>query len=126
MVKNCRSPATGSNLQIVTPTCYGCGEVGHIRSQCPIGNGKNNSRARAYVMGDGNALDVVTGTFLLNHHNARILFDLGVDRSFVSDTFAPLLDITPSKLNTTYEIEMANRNLIGTNTVMKDCTLTLL
>ena len=29
-------------------------------------------------------------------------------------------------LNTTYEIEMANGNLIGTNTIMKNCTLTLL
>ncbi|PWA68100.1 reverse transcriptase domain-containing protein [Artemisia annua] len=126
MAKNCRIPATGSNTQIITPTCYGCGEVGHIRSQCPKRNGQNNARARAYIMGDGNAPDVVTGTFLINHHNARILFDSGADKSFVSDTLAPLLDVTPSNLSTTYEIEMANGNLIGTSSVMKDCTLTLL
>ena len=69
--------------------------------------------------------DVVTGTFLLNHHNARILFDSGADKSFVSDTFAPFINSNPSKLNTTYEIEMANGNLISTNSVLKDCALTL-
>ena len=91
MAKYCRSPATGSNLQVVTPTCYGCGEVGHIRSQCPKINGLNNARARAYVVGDGNAPDVVTGTFLLNHHNARVLCDSGADKNLVSDTFAPVM-----------------------------------
>ena len=69
--------------------------------------------------------DVVTGTFLLNHHNAKILFDSGADKSFVSDTFVHFIDSASSKLDTTYEIEMANGNLISTNTVLKDCTLTL-
>ena len=32
--KDCRSPATGSNLQAMTPTCYSCGEVGHFKNQC--------------------------------------------------------------------------------------------
>ena len=123
MAKNCRSPATGSNLQPVTPTCFGCGEVGHFKNQCPKGN---NAKARAYVLGDGNAPDVVTGTFLLNHHNAKVLFDSGADKSFVSNSFAPLLNTTPSNLNVTYEIEMANGNVISTDTVMENCTLTLL
>ena len=69
--------------------------------------------------------DVVTGTFLLNQHSVRVLFDSGADKSFVSTTFAPLLNIAPSKLNTTFEVEMADINLIGTNTVMRDCTIIL-
>ena len=126
--KDCRTPATGSNLQPIAPTCYSCGETGHFKNRCPKGNGQNTARARAYVMGNENEPqnpDVVTGTFLLNHHNARVLFDSGADKSFVSDTFAPFINSNPSKLNTTYEIEMANGNLISTNSVLKDCTLTL-
>ena len=69
--------------------------------------------------------DVVTGTFLLNHHNARVLFDSGADKSFMSDTFAPFINSKPSRLDTTYEIEMANGNLMSTNSVLKDCTLNL-
>ena len=81
------------------------------------------------MLGEGDAPlnpDVVTGTFLLNQHSSRVLlFDSGADKSFVSTTFASLLNIAPSKLNTTYEIEMANGNLIGTNTVIRDCTIIL-
>ena len=123
--RNCKIPATGSNTLAISPTCFGCGEVGHIRRNCPKGNEPANAQARVYLLGDGNGPDVVTGTFLLNHHNARVLFDSGADKSFISDTFAPLLNVTPSKLNTTYEVEMADGNLIDTNTIMKDCTLTL-
>ncbi|GJV50706.1 hypothetical protein Tco_1446447 [Tanacetum coccineum] len=37
-----------------------------------------------------------------------------------------MLNIPPISLDTTYDIEMANRNLVGTNTVIQGCTLILL
>nr|GEU32325.1 putative reverse transcriptase domain-containing protein [Tanacetum cinerariifolium] len=61
-----------------------------------IGNKLNEARGRAYALGGGGAnpdSTVVTDTFLLNNHYARILFDLGPDRSFVLTTFSVLLDI---------------------------------
>ncbi|GJU28112.1 putative reverse transcriptase domain-containing protein [Tanacetum coccineum] len=64
--------------------------------------------------------------FLLNQHLARVLFDSGADKSFVSITLASILNIPPITLYTTYDIEMANRNLVGTNTVIQGCTLILL
>ena len=70
--------------------------------------------------------DVVTGTFLLNNHPAKVLFDFGADKSFVSISFAPLLNIIPTKLDTTYEIELANGKLESTNTMIQGCTLLLL
>lgn len=88
----------------------------------------NPARGRVYVMGDGDAPrnpDVVTGTFLINQHSARVLFDSGADKSFVATTFASLLGIAPTKLDTTYEIEIANGTLIGTSTVLLGCTITL-
>ncbi|GJZ22465.1 putative reverse transcriptase domain-containing protein [Tanacetum coccineum] len=70
--------------------------------------------------------DVVTGTFLLNQHLARVLFDSGADKSFISISLAFILNIPPIILDTTYGIEMADGNLVGTNTVIQGCTLILL
>ncbi|GKE99287.1 hypothetical protein Tco_0022638, partial [Tanacetum coccineum] len=70
--------------------------------------------------------DVVTGTFFLNQHLARVLFDSEADKSFVSISLASMLNIPPITLDTTYDIEMADGNLVGTNTVIQCCTLILL
>nr|GEX13817.1 reverse transcriptase domain-containing protein [Tanacetum cinerariifolium] len=89
----------------------------------------SSARGRAYVQRNKNAhqnLDVVTGTFLLNQHLARVLFDSGADKSFVSISLASMLNIPPITLDTTYDIEMADGNLVGTNTVIQGCTLILL
>nr|GEX85147.1 reverse transcriptase domain-containing protein [Tanacetum cinerariifolium] len=126
---NCKNngPTTGSNLQPVSVTCHACGERGHFKSQCPKAN--NNAHGRAYLLRDKNAHqdpNVVTGTFLLSQHQARVLFDCGVDKSFVSISLASMLNILPITLDTIYDIEMANGNLVGTNTVIQGCTLILL
>ncbi|GJV72220.1 putative reverse transcriptase domain-containing protein [Tanacetum coccineum] len=47
------------------------------------------------------------------------------DKSFVSISLASMLNIPPITLDTTYDIEMADGNLVGTNTVIR-CTLILL
>ncbi|GJT54561.1 putative reverse transcriptase domain-containing protein [Tanacetum coccineum] len=70
--------------------------------------------------------EIVTGTFILNQHLARVLFDSGADKSFVSISLASMLNIPPITLDTTYGIEMADGNLVGTNTVIQGCTLILL
>ncbi|GKB83123.1 putative reverse transcriptase domain-containing protein [Tanacetum coccineum] len=129
LTRNCRNkgPATGSNLQPVSVTCHACGEKGHYKSQCSRAN--NNAHGRAYLLRDKNAHqdpNVVTGTFLLNQHLARVLFDSGADKSFVSISLASMLNIPPITLDTTYDIEMADGNLVGTNTVIQGCTLILL
>nr|GEV27204.1 putative reverse transcriptase domain-containing protein [Tanacetum cinerariifolium] len=129
LTKNCinKGPATGSNLQPVSVICHANGENGHYRSQCSKMN--INANARTYLLRDKNAhqdSNVVTGTFLLNHRPARTLFDSGADRSFVSISFASTLNIPSITLDTTYNIEMADGNLISTNTITHGCNLTLL
>ncbi|GJX94397.1 putative reverse transcriptase domain-containing protein [Tanacetum coccineum] len=52
--------------------------------------------------------NVVTGTFLLNNRYASILFDLGSDRSFMDTRFSSMLDIYPIKIDTSYEVELAD------------------
>ncbi|GKF55970.1 putative reverse transcriptase domain-containing protein, partial [Tanacetum coccineum] len=66
------------------------------------------------------------GMFLLNNCYASMLFDSGADRSFVSSTFSALLDITPSTLDTSYAVELANGRISETNVVLRGCTLGLL
>ncbi|GKB52773.1 reverse transcriptase domain-containing protein [Tanacetum coccineum] len=130
LTKNCKNkgPATRSNLLPVTVTCHVCGEKGHYANQCrKITN--NNAQGRAYMLRDRNAHqdpNVVTGMFLLNQHLARVLFDFGADKSFVSISLASKLNIPPITIDTFYGIEMADGNLVSTNTVIQGAILTLL
>ncbi|GJT25434.1 putative reverse transcriptase domain-containing protein [Tanacetum coccineum] len=83
----------------------------------------------AYMLRDRNAHqdpNIVTGMFLLNQHLARVLFDSGANKSFISISLASMLNISPITIDTFYDIEMADRNLVSTNIVIQGCTLTLL
>ncbi|GKG03187.1 reverse transcriptase domain-containing protein, partial [Tanacetum coccineum] len=112
---------TGSGQK---PTCFECGVQGHYGKECPRlknnkgnhGNqaGNNRAPAKMYMVGNAGANpdNVVAGTFLLNNRYAYILFDMGADRSFVS------IDITPSTLDHYYDVELADRRIIGLNTIL--------
>ncbi|GJR15166.1 reverse transcriptase domain-containing protein [Tanacetum coccineum] len=122
-----KGPTTGSNLQPVSVTCHACEEKGYYRNQCPKAN--NNVYGRAYLLRDKNVHqdpNIVTGTFLLNQHLPRVLFDLGADKSFVSISLASMLNIPSITLDTTYDIKFVDGNLVGTNTIIQGCTLILL
>ncbi|GJV66323.1 putative nucleotidyltransferase, ribonuclease H [Tanacetum coccineum] len=129
LTKNYRNkkPATGSNQLPVIIICHACGEKGNYTNQCRKTNIK--SQGRACMLRDKNAHqdpNVVTGTLLLNQHLAKVLFDSGADRRFISISLASMLNIPPIAIDTFYDIEMADGNLVSTNTVIKNCTLTLL
>nr|GEX99235.1 putative reverse transcriptase domain-containing protein [Tanacetum cinerariifolium] len=118
-------------------TCFECGAPGHYRKDCPKIKNQNRgsksrileARGKAYVLGGGDAnlgSNIVTGTFILNDHRAYMLFDLGANRSFVSNTFSTLLDITPSALDVSYAVELADGRTSETSVVLRGCTLGLL
>nr|GEU69548.1 hypothetical protein [Tanacetum cinerariifolium] len=116
--------ATGANAQPIV-TCYGCGEKGHIKTNCPTRNnpGRSGARRQAYALRDGDqnlGPNVVTGTFLLNNHYARVLFDSGSDKSFVNINFSHLIDIEPVKVDHSYEVELADGRVVSTNTILRD------
>ncbi|GJR86188.1 putative reverse transcriptase domain-containing protein [Tanacetum coccineum] len=124
-----------ANQRVVT--CFGYGGQGHYKCDCPKlknqnrGNkfAKNDARGKAYALGggDGNPnSNVVTGTFLLNNRYAYILFDSGTDRSFMSNTFSALIDITPTALDISYTVELADERIVESNTIIRGCTLNLL
>ncbi|GJU20680.1 putative reverse transcriptase domain-containing protein [Tanacetum coccineum] len=112
--------------------CYECGSTGHIKKNCPKlknrrnGNGNGTAQGRAYALGGRDASpdsNVITGTFLLNNRYATILFDTGADRSFVSNTISALINITPTTLESHYDVELANGEIIGVNTIIRGCSL---
>ncbi|GJR87298.1 reverse transcriptase domain-containing protein [Tanacetum coccineum] len=116
---------TGSGQK---PTCFECRVQGHFKRECPklknnknCGNQVGNDRAptKVYVVGHAGTnpdSNIVTGTFLLNNRYTSILFDTGADRSFVSTSFCSQMDITPSTLDHYYDVELADRRIIGLNT----------
>nr|GEW41130.1 hypothetical protein [Tanacetum cinerariifolium] len=107
------------------PTCFECGAQGHFKKNFPkLGNRNQGSRnqagignvvARAYGVGTagGNPNTyVMMGTFLLNNRCASILFDTSADKSFVSTAFSSLININPSTLDYSYDVELADGQII--------------
>nr|GEY42480.1 hypothetical protein [Tanacetum cinerariifolium] len=85
-----------------------------------------SANARHSSIPENSQDNVVAGTFLLNNHCASILFDIGADNSFVSTTFSSLININPSTLDCSYDVELANGQIVGVNTIIRGCTLNLL
>ncbi|GJW74705.1 putative reverse transcriptase domain-containing protein, partial [Tanacetum coccineum] len=129
LTKNCRNkrPTTRSNQLPVTVICHTCGEKGHNTNQCRKTN--INAQGRAYMLRYRKAHqdpNVVMGMFLLNQHLARVLFDSGADKGFISTSLASMINIPPNTIDIFYDIKMAGGNLVSKNTVIQGCTLTLL
>nr|GFB18326.1 hypothetical protein [Tanacetum cinerariifolium] len=129
------------------PKCTNCKRTGHIAQDCRSrapntnhnnnNNNYNNRRATAAYQGvptcfecggqGGNQnANVVTGTFLLNNHCASILFNTGADKSFMYTAFSFLININPSTLDYSYDVELADGQIVGVNTVIRGCTLNFL
>nr|GEX34895.1 hypothetical protein [Tanacetum cinerariifolium] len=101
--------------------CFECGATGHFKRDCPKLKNTNGEKVNApgwvYAVRNakkrGNASrdsdsNVVMGTFLLNNRYASILFDTGADRSFISTAFSSLIDIVPTLLGNSYDVELAD------------------
>nr|GEZ29144.1 putative reverse transcriptase domain-containing protein [Tanacetum cinerariifolium] len=106
--------------------CLECRAPGHFKRDCLKLKNKDrgNVNAQGWVYAFGNAerkgnasrdpdSNVITGTFLLNNRYASILFDSGADRSFISTTFSSLIDIVPTPLGNSYDVELADGKIVG-------------
>ncbi|GJZ72936.1 putative reverse transcriptase domain-containing protein, partial [Tanacetum coccineum] len=126
---------TGSGQK---PTCFECGAQGHFKRECPKlknnnnrGNqvGGGNALAKVYAVGHAGAnpnSNIVTGTFLVNNSYAYVLFDTGANRSFIPTAFSSQISIIPTALDHYYDVELADRRIIGLNTILRGCTWNIL
>ncbi|GJZ36740.1 putative reverse transcriptase domain-containing protein [Tanacetum coccineum] len=122
--KDCRvgtkmvNPLNARNPTTARGACFACGGTNHFKETCP---GLN----RAPGQGEEARQDpnIMTGTFTLNNHYATTIFDSSADYSFISTTFIPLLDIEPSNLGFSYEIEIDSGQLIEISKVIRGCKL---
>ncbi|GJZ23058.1 putative reverse transcriptase domain-containing protein [Tanacetum coccineum] len=106
LCKRCNFHHTGP----CTGKCNICNKVGHLSKNC-----RNKRPATG-----SNQLPVTV------HLDQSIVLGFGADRSFISISLASKLNIPSITIDTFYDIEMADGNLVSTNTVIKGCTLTLL
>ncbi|GKA15069.1 putative reverse transcriptase domain-containing protein [Tanacetum coccineum] len=91
--------------------------------------GNGNAPAKVYAVGRAGTnpySNVVTGTFLLNNRYDSVLFDTGVDRSFVSTAFSSQIDITPTALDYYYDVKLADGRIIRLDTILRGCTINFL
>nr|GEZ85335.1 hypothetical protein [Tanacetum cinerariifolium] len=132
----------GRNLPKENPKgngCFECGAPGHFKRDCPKLKNKDggNANAQGWVYAVENAekkgnasrdtdSNVVMGTFLLNNRYTSILFDTGVDRSFISTAFSSLIDIVPTPLGNSYDVELADGKIVRVDTIMRGCNLNFL
>nr|GEX20031.1 hypothetical protein [Tanacetum cinerariifolium] len=140
------NPVNAKNPAAARGACFECDGTDHYKSACPglnraqgpgvnlpnqalavdggqgRGNNCNQVQGRAFMLGSEEARqdsNMVMGTFTLNNHYATTLFDSGVDYSFVSTTFIPLLGIELSDLRFSYEIEISSGQLVEIDKVIK-------
>ncbi|GJR75749.1 putative reverse transcriptase domain-containing protein [Tanacetum coccineum] len=129
-------------------TCYECGIREHYQNTCPklnlalgqVGNrltingnrntrnSRNQVKGRAFNVNAAVSLqdpNVMTGTFSLNNHYATVLFDSGVDFSFISTDFAPLLNVKHNFGNPGYVIEVADGKKVEVDRIIPNCKLEL-
>nr|GEW34149.1 hypothetical protein [Tanacetum cinerariifolium] len=106
--------------------CFECGVTWHFKRDRPKLKNKDGEKVNEprWVYAVGNAekrenaskdpdSNVVTGTFLLNNHYASILFDTGAVGSFISTVFSSLIDIVPTPLGNSYDVELADGKIVG-------------
>nr|GEX47151.1 hypothetical protein [Tanacetum cinerariifolium] len=104
---NIKGEVTSSKLANLSEAymikCHKGGKVRHKSTYCKEKN----------VATGENALPILT------------CYDCGSNRSFVDTKFGYMLDIDLVKIGTSYEVELADRRVVSTNTVLKGCTLNL-
>ncbi|GJY18563.1 putative reverse transcriptase domain-containing protein [Tanacetum coccineum] len=117
-------PMTNDSL-LLTPLC--CDDIHDVTPRVSALAGCDRLVSKPLVIENWRSQDpnVVTGTFSLNHHYATVLFNSGADFSFISTSFAPLLNVKSSFVNPGYLIEVANDKKVEVDRVIRNCKLEL-
>ncbi|XP_071728227.1 uncharacterized protein [Rutidosis leptorrhynchoides] len=121
-------------------TCFNFRKEGHQKFECPdlsLGEKSNDNtkrsekatgpaRGRNFTMTTDDARksnEVVSGTFLVNSKPAKVLFDSGADRSYVSLKYAATLDWPVCHRDFPLQVEIADGRFSVANGVYKNCVI---
>ncbi|GJX12812.1 putative reverse transcriptase domain-containing protein [Tanacetum coccineum] len=97
MARDCKGKAIATGANArPTVTCYDCGEKGHTRNYCPKKRDPQGEEARG---------------------RAYVIRDAEKQQG---------PNINPVRLDTSYEVELADGRVASTNTILRGCTLNLL
>ncbi|KAL8114916.1 hypothetical protein AgCh_021664 [Apium graveolens] len=118
--RNCPTQDTTSN----TPRLTGAPSQNVPRIEGPPA--KNQPKARTLNMTMKDAVQsshVVVGTLPVNSIDAKVLFDSGATRSFISQSFVDKLHCEVKLLGQALMIELANKNQVSVDRVCPSCDI---
>ncbi|KAJ0559852.1 putative nucleotidyltransferase, Ribonuclease H [Helianthus annuus] len=118
--------------------CYNCYQPGHKKSECPDLVGKKDAKespaeapkakARSFQLTAAEAKtepDVVSGIFTINSIPARVLFDTGANKSFISNGFIRHPSFVLTKLPVPLEVEVGDNKSFIVCDVCRGCKLSI-
>nr|GEW01710.1 reverse transcriptase domain-containing protein [Tanacetum cinerariifolium] len=109
LCKKCTLRHTGP----CTVKCNTCNKVGHLTRNCRNKGPATGSNQQPVLV-------------ICHACGEKDIMQIRADKSFVSISLASMLNISSITLDTTFDIKMANGNLVGTNSIIQGFTLTLL
>ncbi|KAJ0483468.1 putative nucleotidyltransferase, Ribonuclease H [Helianthus annuus] len=118
--------------------CYKCYQPGHKKSECPELVGKRDTKespteapkakARSFQLTAAEAKtepDVVSGIFTINSIPARVLFDTGANKSFISHGFIRHPSFVLTKLSVPLEVEIGDNKSFIVCDICRGCKLNI-
>ncbi|GKE33442.1 putative reverse transcriptase domain-containing protein, partial [Tanacetum coccineum] len=98
---------------------------GIFKKQENARNNKSKVKGNVSMLVNIQSVQNATSIILLTVLYGRFLFDIGVDYSFISTNFLPLINMKLSVVSPSYEIEIASGLKVVNNMIVRGCRLEL-
>nr|GFA47961.1 hypothetical protein [Tanacetum cinerariifolium] len=108
-----------------TQKCHKCNKVGHFARACRTSGNANVANAQRNneenPKGNGFFECGAPGHFMRDYPKLK-----NKDGKFISTAFSSLIDIVPTPLGNSYDVELADGKIVELDTIMRGCTLNFL
>nr|GEX86015.1 hypothetical protein [Tanacetum cinerariifolium] len=117
-----------------TQKCHKCNKVGHFARDCKSSGNANvvNAQRNNGANPKGNGCFECGATWHFKRDCPKLKNKDGEKAnapgwvSFISTAFSSLIDIVPTPLGNSYDVELADGKIVGVDTIMRGCTLNFL
>ncbi|GKE18294.1 putative reverse transcriptase domain-containing protein [Tanacetum coccineum] len=96
--------------------CFECGASGHFKRDCP----KLKNKDGEIGMHKAGYTQMEMRRIMGMHRGTQTLI------SFISTAFSSLIDIAPTPLENSYDVELADEKIVRIDTIIRGCTLNFL